>query len=302
LRLNGTYFKEEGTIMEKKVTVPAILARKHGAKLTTVTAYDAPSSQIVDRAGVDIILVGDSLATTVLGHQDTLPVSIDIMIHHTAAVTRSQPRALVVADMPWLSYHLSIEEAVRNAGRLIREGHAEAVKLEGGRKRLLVIAALLDTEIPVMGHLGLTPQSVHVMGGYRVQGKNLEAARTLIEDAKALAKAGVFALVLEGVPTELARIITEEIPVPTIGIGAGSHCDGQVLVFHDILGFQYASHMPKFVRQYAHLAEDATVALQQYCTDVQSGTFPADNESYHLDKEVLQDLLASATDQSATPK
>jgi 3-methyl-2-oxobutanoate hydroxymethyltransferase len=281
--------------MEKKVTVPSIIARKHGTKLTMVTAYDAPSSQIVDRAGVDIILVGDSLATTVLGFQDTLPVTIDIMIHHVAAVTRPQPRALVIADMPWLSYHISIEEAVRNAGRLIREGRAEAVKLEGGRKRLPVIEAMLATEIPVMGHLGLTPQSVHMMGGYRVQGKNIEAARALIEDAKALAKAGVFALVLEGVPTALARIITEEIPIPTIGIGAGPHCDGQVLVFHDVLGLQYTNHLPKFVRQYAHLAENATAALQQYCADVQSGTFPADSESYHLDKEVLQNLLASET-------
>ena len=294
------HIKEKRTVMDKKVTVPSILARKHGAKLTMVTAYDAPSSQIVDRAGVDIILVGDSLGTTVLGYQDTLPVTIDIMIHHVAAVTRPQPRALVVADMPWLSYHISIEEAVRNAGRLIREGCAEAVKLEGGRKRLAVIEAILDTEIPVMGHLGLTPQSIHVMGGYRVQGKDIEAARTLIEDAKALAKAGVFALVLEGVPTALARIITEEIPIPTIGIGAGPHCDGQVLVFHDVLGFQYTSHLPKFVRQYAHLAESATAALQQYCTDVQSGAFPADSESYHLNKDVLNALLVSETDKPTT--
>jgi 3-methyl-2-oxobutanoate hydroxymethyltransferase len=282
--------------MENKVTVPSILARKHGSKITMVTAYDAPSSQIVDRAGVDIILVGDSLATTVLGYQDTLPVTIDIMLHHVAAVMRPQPRALVVADMPWLSYHISVEEAVRNAGRLIREGRAEAVKLEGGRKRLTVIEAILATEIPVVGHLGLTPQSVHVMGGYRVQGKKIEAARALIEDAKALAQAGVFALVLEGVPTALARIITQKIPIPTIGIGAGPHCDGQVLVFHDVLGFQHTNHRPKFVRQYAHLAENATEALQQYCTDVQAGTFPADSESYHMDKETLQALLEKETE------
>ncbi|HEX3640072.1 MAG TPA: 3-methyl-2-oxobutanoate hydroxymethyltransferase [Ktedonobacteraceae bacterium] len=286
--------------MENKVTVPSIVARKHGPKVTMVTAYDAPGSQIVDRAGVDIILVGDSLATTVLGYQDTLPVTIDIMIHHVAAVTRPQPRALVIADMPWLSYHISVEEAVRNAGRLIREGRAEAVKLEGGRKRLPVIEAMLATEIPVMGHLGLTPQSVHVMGGYRVQGKSIEAARTLIEDAKALAEAGVFALVLEGIPTALARIITQEIPIPTIGIGAGPDCDGQVLVFHDVLGFQQTDHVPKFVRQYANLAESATAALQQYCADVQSGMFPDDSESYHMDKNVLQALLALDTDKPAT--
>ena len=286
--------------MENKVTVPSIVTRKHGPKVTMVTAYDAPGSQIVDRAGVDIILVGDSLATTALGYQDTLPVTIDIMIHHVAAVTRPQPRALVVADMPWLSYHISVEEAVRNAGRLIREGRAEAVKLEGGRKRLPVIEAMLATEIPVMGHLGLTPQSIHVMGGYRVQGKSIEAARTLIEDAKALAKAGIFALVLEGIPTVLARIITQEIPIPTIGIGAGPDCDGQVLVYHDVLGFQQTGHVPKFVRQYANLAESATAALQQYCADVQSGTFPSDNESYHMDKDVLQALLALDTDKPAT--
>jgi len=286
--------------MENKVTVPSIVARKHGPKVTMMTAYDAPGSQIVDRAGVDIILVGDSLATTVLGYQDTLPVTIDIMIHHVAAVTRPQPRALVVADMPWLSYHISVEEAVRNAGRLIREGRAEAVKLEGGRKRLPVIEAMLATEIPVMGHLGLTPQSIHVMGGYRVQGKSIEAARTLIEDAKALAQAGVFALVLEGVPTALARIITQEIPIPTIGIGAGPDCDGQVLVFHDVLGFQQTDHVPKFVRQYANLAESATTALKQYCADVQSGTFPTDSESYHMDKDVLQALMALDTDKPAT--
>jgi len=222
------------------------------------------------------------------------------MIHHVAAVTRPQPRALVVADMPWLSYHISVEEAVRNAGRLIREGRAEAVKLEGGRKRLTVIEAILATEIPVIGHLGLTPQSVHVMGGYRVQGKKIEAARELIEDAKALAKAGIFALVLEGMPTALARIITQEISIPTIGIGAGPHCDGQVLVFHDVLGFQHTDHRPKFVRQYAHLAESATEALQQYCADVQSGAFPADNESYHMDKETLQALLEPETEKPTT--
>lgn len=284
--------------MENKVTVPSIVARKHGPKLTMITAYDAPGSQIVDRAGVDMILVGDSLATTVLGYQDTLPITIDVMIHHVAAVTRPQPRALVIADMPWLSYHISVEDAVRNAGRLIREGRAEAVKLEGGHKRLAVIEALLATEIPVMGHLGLTPQSIHMMGGYRVQGKSIEAARALIEDARALAQVGVFALVLEGVPTALARIITQEVAIPTIGIGAGPHCDGQVLVFHDILGLLQTNHVPKFVRQYAHLAENATTALKQYCADVQSGTFPVDSESYHLDNDVLHALMTLETNNS----
>jgi 3-methyl-2-oxobutanoate hydroxymethyltransferase len=277
--------------MRNKVTVPAILARKNGPHITMVTAYDVPSAQIVDRGGADIILVGDTLAMTVLGYEDTLPATCDMMIHHAAAVTRTHPAALVVVDMPWLSYHISIEETIRNAGRLIQEGHGDAVKLEGGRKRLPMIKALLDAEIPVMGHLGLTPQSIHVMGGHRVQGKNISAAQALIEDAKALAAAGIFALVLEGIPDTLAKIITEEISIPTIGIGAGAHCDGQVLVFHDLLGLFFADHQPKFVRQYVNLAEIAIEAIQHYCADVQSGAFPADKETYHMNEQVQQELL-----------
>jgi 3-methyl-2-oxobutanoate hydroxymethyltransferase len=276
--------------MKNKMTVPAIQARKHGSKLTMVTAYDTPMAQIVDQADIDMILVGDSLATTMLGYQDTLPVTIDIMLHHTAAVARAQPQALVVADMPWLSYHISREETVRNAGRLIREGHAGAVKLEGGRKRLPMIEALLDAEIPVMGHLGLTPQSVNTMGGYRVQGKDLEAAKACIEDARVLAQTGMFALVLEGIPDIVAEIITSEIAIPTIGIGAGNACDGQVLVFHDLLGFSTNNHLPRFVRQYAHLADDALAALQHYKQDVQNQTFPATKETYHTNDEVAQHL------------
>lgn len=277
--------------MRNKVTVPAILARKNGPRITMVTAYDAASAQIVDRAGSDIILVGDSVATVVLGYEDTLPATCDIMVHHAAAVTRTHPTALVVIDMPWLSYHVSIEETIRNAGRLIREGHGDAVKLEGGRKRLPVIKALLEAEIPVMGHLGLTPQSIHIMGGNRVQGKNVTAAQALIEDAKALAETGIFALVLEGIPDTLAKIITQEIPIPTIGIGAGIHCDGQVLVFHDLLGLLFTDHQPKFVRQYANLAEIATEAVQRYCADVQSGAFPADKETYHMNQQMQEELL-----------
>jgi 3-methyl-2-oxobutanoate hydroxymethyltransferase len=277
--------------MRNKVTVPAILARKNGPRITMVTAYDAPSAQIVDRAGVDIILVGDSVATAVLGYENTLPATCDTMIHHAAAVTRTHPAALVVVDMPWLSYHISIEETIRNAGRLIGEGHADAVKLEGGRKRLPVVKALLEAEIPVVGHLGLTPQSIHIMGGHRVQGKNVTAAQELIEDAKALAAAGIFALVLEGIPNTLARIVTQETPIPTIGIGAGAQCDGQVLVFHDLLGLLFTDHQPKFVRQYANLAEIATEAIQRFCADVQSGAFPADKETYHMNEQVQQELL-----------
>ncbi len=271
------------------MTVPSVLARKGKTKLTMVTAYDAPTACIADRAGADMILVGDSLAQVVLGYEDTLSVTVDDMIHHTAAVTRARPQALVIGDMPWLSYHLSVEDAVRNAGRFIREAKAGAVKLEGGRKRLPVISAILAAEIPVMGHLGLTPQSVHTFGGYKVQGKNERAARELIADAQALAEAGVFAIVLEGVPTMLASIITERIAVPTIGIGGGPDCDGQVLVFHDVLGL-HSDRLPKFVRRYASLADTATEALQQFFADVQAGTFPSNAESYHLDEETAQAL------------
>lgn len=237
--------------------------------------------------------MGDTLAQVVLGYEDTLPATIEIMIYHTAAVARAKPNALIVGDMPWLSYHISIEESVRNAGRLIRQGGADCVKLEGGRKRLPAIRAILDAEIPVMGHLGLTPQSIHAMGGYRVQGKRFDAARELLEDARALADAGIFALVLEGVPDVLAQAITHEIAIPTIGIGAGRHCDGQVLVFHDVLGM-HNDHLARFVRQYAHLADTATEALQQFFADIQSGEFPSDAETYHTDEEsarLLRDFM-----------
>ena len=269
--------------MRDKVTVPAILARKGGPKIKVVTAYDTPSAHIADDAGADIILVGDTLAHVMLGFEDTLPATVDIMIHHTAAVARAKPNALVLGDLPWLSFHISVEETVRNAGRLMREGRAEAVKLEGGRKRLPMVDALLAAEIPVMGHLGLTPQSIHTMGGYRVQGRGVEAARELVEDARALAAAGVFAIVLEGVPDIVAQIVTQEVAVPTIGIGAGAYCDGQVLVYHDVLGLHHG-RLPKFVRQYAHLADIATEALERFFADIESGTFPADNESYHMDE------------------
>jgi 3-methyl-2-oxobutanoate hydroxymethyltransferase len=205
------------------------------------------------------------------------------MVHHTAAVARAKPDALVLGDLPWLSYHISVEETVRNAGRLMREGRAEAVKLEGGRKRLPMVEALLAAEIPVMGHLGLTPQSIHAMGGYRVQGRRVEAARELVEDARALAAAGVFAIVLEGVPDIVAQTVTQEVPVPTIGIGAGPYCDGQVLVYHDVLGLHHG-RLPKFVRQYTHLADIATEALERFFADIESGAFPADTESYHMDE------------------
>lgn len=273
--------------MQDKVTVPDIVARKGGPKIKMVTAYDTPMARIADRAGADIILVGDTLAHVVLGYEDTLPATIDVMIHHISAVARAKPRALVVGDMPWLSYHLSVEETVRNAGRLIREGGADCVKLEGGRKRLPMVEAILSAEIPVMGHLGLTPQSIHTMGGYRVQGRQAEAARNLLEDAEALAAAGVFSIVLEGVPDILAEEITRRIPVPTIGIGAGKYCDGQVLVFHDVLGM-HNDRLARFVRQYAQLADTAVEALQHFFEDVQSGAFPSDAESYHMNEEAAR--------------
>ena len=280
----------KNTTPRKKVTAPSILAAKGGPKIRMVTAYDYPTAVIADRAGADIILVGDSLANVVLGHDDTLSVDLDVMIHHTAAVARSNPAALVLGDMPWLSYHVSTADAVANAGRMVREGGAEAVKVEGGRKRLDVVKGILDAEIPVMGHLGLTPQSVHAMGGYKVQGKATEAARTLIRDAVALADAGVFAMVLEGVPSLVAEIITKEVSVPTVGIGAGSHTDGQVLVFHDVLGL-HDGHLPKFVRQYARLQDAAVDALADFFSDVERGTFPADEEAYAMSEEAARALL-----------
>jgi len=279
--------------MVDKVTVPSVRARKGGSKLTMVTAYDYPSARIVDQAGVDMILVGDSVANVVHGQPDTLTVSLDTMVLHSAAVARARPRALVVGDMPWMTYHVSVEDTVRNAGRMIREGGAEAVKLEGGRKRLPMIEALINTEIPVMGHLGLTPQSVHAMGGYRVQGRAVEEARTMLDDARTLAKAGCFSIVLEGVPDTLAELITNEVEVPTIGIGAGPATDGQVLVFHDLLGLAFG-HRPKFVRTYADLTGDAVKALESFIADVQAGRFPSAEETYHMSDEAADELLRRA--------
>lgn len=273
-----------------KVTVPDILNRKGGPKISMVTAYDYPGAVIADRAGIDIILIGDSVANTVHGMDTTLEVGLDEIVLHTRAVKRANPDALVVSDMPWLTFHLGLEDAVRNAGRLVREGGAEAVKLEGGRKRLPVVEAIRDAEIPVMGHLGLTPQSVNAMGGLRVQGRAVEAAREMIDDAKALSDAGCFSIVLEGVPNVIGEIVTKEVDIPTIGIGAGPDTDGQVLVFHDVLGLGPGSY-PKFVRSYASLADDAVAALERYKSDVESGEFPTDEESYHASDEVVSELL-----------
>ncbi len=261
--------------------MPALRARKVAAgaePLVMVTAYDAPGARMVDDAGVDVILVGDSLAMVVLGHDDTLHVTVDDLAHHTAAVARSRPRALVAADMPWLSYHRSPADTVANAGTLVRAG-AGAVKLEGGRRRLPMVEALVAAEIPVMGHLGLTPQSVHVMGGYKVQGRKADDAAGLVDDALALVDAGVFAIVVEGVPADLGARLTEAVPVPTVGIGAGPHCDGQVLVLHDLLGLGEGPP-PRFVRRYASLRDDGVRAVAAFAADVRSGAFPSAQESY----------------------
>ncbi len=281
-------------------SAPAVRARKarraRGTSATAaeplvmVTAYDAPSARIADQAGVDLVLVGDSVAMVVLGHVDTLQVTIDDMVHHTAAVARAKPRPLVVADLPWLSYHLSVEETLRNAGRLVRAG-AQAVKLEGGRKRVPMVSALVDAEVPVMGHLGITPQSVHAMGGYRVQAREADAAQGLVDEARALVDAGCFAIVLEGVPDVVARMVTEAVPVPTIGIGAGPWCDGQVLVLHDLLGLDDGS-APRFVRRYASLQKEAVAAVSAFAADVRAGRFPSDDETYHLSEEGDPGLVA----------
>ena len=284
--------------MGKKVTAPSVRASKvrfGSDPLVMVTAYDAPGARMADEAGVDMILVGDSLAMVVLGYDDTLQVTVADMAHHTAAVARAKPTPLIVGDLPWMSYHVSTEETVRNAATLIRAG-AQAVKLEGGRKRLPMIDAIVDAEIPVMGHLGLTPQSVNAMGGYKVQGREHDAALALVEDARALEAAGCFSIVLEGVPDEVARIVTDAITVPTVGIGAGPWCDGQVLVFHDLLGIEDRI-TPKFVRRYADVKATSVNAIRAYADDVRTGRFPAHAESYHLTDEQAEalGLYGSAT-------
>ncbi len=265
-----------------KVTIQSIQERKQAREpITCLTAYDYASARLVDEAGIDMVLVGDSLAQVILGYENTLPVTMDEMLHHTRAVRRGVKRALLIADMPYASFHLSKKDALRNAARFVKEAGAEAVKIEGGAKRADLIHRLLDAEIPVMGHIGLTPQSVHVMGGYRVQGKTLAAVEQLMRDAVALDRAGVFSIVLEGIPREVAAMITAEVAAPTIGIGAGPQCDGQVLVLHDILGLTFAPPA-KFVRRYADAAALISGAVAAFRDDVTARRYPGDAESYHL--------------------
>jgi 3-methyl-2-oxobutanoate hydroxymethyltransferase len=278
-----------------KITVPDLLQRKSRAagspsnfqKITCLTAYDYPTARLLDEAGVDLILVGDSLGMVVLGHENTLSVTVEEMLHHTRAVRRGTRRALLVADMPYGSYHSDLGESLHNAMRFVKEAGAEAVKVEGGERRLELISRLTEAEIPVMGHVGLTPQSLNALGGYRVQGKTADAAEQLIRDARAVEAAGAFAVVLEAVPRELAAQITRELRIPTIGIGAGPDCDGQILVVHDLLGLTFVQ-TPKFARQYANAGAMISEAVHQYCDDVRGGMFPSDGESYHAARMAME--------------
>lgn len=273
-----------------KVTTATLKDKKiNGKKITMLTSYDYSLAGMVDAAGIDMILVGDSLGNVVLGYENTLSVTMEDMLHHTKAVVRATKNAMVVADMPFLSYHISIPEAVRNAGRFIQEAGAQSVKLEGGVERVDTIKAILDAQIPVVGHIGLTPQSVNQFGGFKVQGKDMETAKKLIRDAKALDEAGACSVVLECVPSALARMISEEVSIPTIGIGAGPYCDGQVLVINDMLGM-FTGHIPKFVKKFANLQPLIMEALEQYRQEVMDGSFPAEEHGFTIKEEVLERL------------
>jgi 3-methyl-2-oxobutanoate hydroxymethyltransferase len=273
------------TPTRKKVTTLTFRQKKErGEPITMLTAYDYPTAMAIDKAGVDSILVGDSLAMVVLGYENTLPVTMDEMLHHARAVARGAKAPLLVGDMPFMSYQVSVEDAVRNAGRFLQQGGMDAVKLEGGRERADAVRAITGAGIPVMGHLGLTPQSVHQLGGFRAQGKTSSAAKRLLEDAQILEEAGAFSLVLEAVPARLAEYISKQISIPTIGIGAGAGCDGQVLVTHDLLGL-FERFTPKFVKQYANLHETMKAAFTEYIDDVESKRFPATEHSIEMSDE-----------------
>ncbi|HEY6307489.1 MAG TPA: 3-methyl-2-oxobutanoate hydroxymethyltransferase [Candidatus Angelobacter sp.] len=282
----------QGSSARSKITTTTIQEKKQRHELITcLTAYDYSTARLVDEAGIDLILVGDSLAQVVLGYESTLPVTMEEMLHHTRAVRRAVRSAMVIADMPFGSYQDDAKEGVANAMRFVKDGGAEAVKVEGGDKRVDLVRRILDAEVPVMGHIGLTPQSLHKMGGYKVQGKDLAGIERLMKDAIALDRAGVFSIVLEGVPREVAAMITREVSAPTIGIGAGPECDGQVLVFHDIVSLTFTP-LAKFVRRYGDAAALIRNAVEQFKADVESGSYPNDAESYHLPKETKADLEA----------
>ena len=286
----------------EKVSAPTLLSSKQrGERLVCLTAYDYPTARIVDEAGIDIILVGDSLGNVVLGYGNTVPVTLDEILIHLKAVRRAVQRALLVADMPYGTFHTGEDDAVKNALRLVKEGGAEAIKLEGGHKRVQLVKRLVDEEISVMGHIGLTPQSINQLGAYRVQGKTAKAARQLIDDAKALEDAGACAIVLEVVPREIAARITETVSIPTIGIGAGVHCDIQVLVIHDMLGLFFGKQA-RFVRPYANLREVMTEAVTRFADDVRNGTYPSKEESYTLPADAAEELRIEAAADSSNAK
>ena len=264
-------------------------AKENGQRISMITAYDYTTACLLEEAGVDCLLVGDSLGMVMLGYENTLQVTMDDMIHHTKAVARGRRRALLIGDMPFLSYHVSVEEAVRNAGRFVQEANAQAVKLEGGQAVLDKIRAIIKAQIPVLGHLGLTPQSVNAMGGFKLQGKDIETARQILDDALLLQDAGVFGIVLECVPGPLARLITEKLEIPTIGIGAGAHCDGQVLVVQDLLGM-FRQMRPKFVKTYTEGGDAAVSAVRQYIEEVRNGSFPGEEHGFRMDESILAKL------------
>jgi 3-methyl-2-oxobutanoate hydroxymethyltransferase len=275
----------------QKVSIPFLQAKKdRKEKIAAITAYDFPVAKIVDESGVDMILVGDSLGMVVLGYENTIPVTMEEMIHHTKPVVRASKRALVVGDMPYFSFHSTQEESIANASRFLKEAGASAVKIEGAsKKRLRLIEALVDAEIPVMGHVGLTPQSIYHFGQFRVRGKEIDEAKKIIQDASNLEKAGVFSVVLECIPMEVARIITEKLKVPTVGIGAGPYCDGQILVFHDLVGYS-DGYLPKFVKKYADIHQLISRAVKEYIDDVREGRFPDGEHSYHFQSEKIEEL------------
>ena len=275
----------------EKVTATSISDMKNkGERIVMVATYDYTTARMVDEAGLEAVLVGDSLANVILGHKNTLTVTMDDMIHHTKAVSRGVKRALVVGDMPFMSYQASVEEAIRNAGRFLKEGNAEAVKVEGGHRIIRKIEAIIESGIPVMGHLGLTPQWIHQFGGFRVRGKTESAARAILEDAKRLEHVGIFSLVLEGIPWQLAKLVTEKLEIPTIGIGAGFYCDGQVLVLNDLLGLT-GPEVPKFVKRYAELDKEVMRALDDFKTEVKTGKFPTLKQSYDMPPEEMRKLI-----------
>ena len=280
-----------------KVTILDLQAKKEKRQpITMVTAYDYPTGVLADRAGIDIILVGDSLAMVVLGHENTVSVTMEEMLHHCRAVARGAKYPLLVGDMPFMSYHLSTAQAVENAGRFLKEGYMDVVKLEGGQERAQVVRAIVDAGIPVMGHIGLTPQTISKLGGYRVQGKDVATAKALIDDALALEGAGAFSLILEAIPSPVAKLITERVRIPTIGIGAGPDCDGQVLVIHDLIGL-FDRFVPKFVKQYADIFPAIVEALESYRDEVIAGTFPGPEHGYSMSDEALQALLEELGEQ-----